>query len=646
MKSNEYMGNILRVNLSTGAMRTESAQPYADYIGGIGVGEKILYDEVKPWMSAYDPGNRLIICTGALSGTPCPGTGRIAAVTKSPLTTGIASGNSGGHFAPALRYAGYEYIVFEGRSPRPVYLYLENGRAQLLDACMLCGKRVWETDDYLTKTHGSNVSTMCIGPAGENLVRFACITVDRHRVIGKCGFGAVMGSKNLKAIAAQGDGAVPVADPEGFLTKLDDIYSRIDGNEDYAGFMAYGPISGVPGKYRVGGFSYRHGQDLNIPYSMVEHGYNAERIRAAYRVCMTSCAGCMVGCQPRYRFTDSAYQGLEMEGAPFNSVVNFGTKLGVENYPFCAQATHLCNDFGMDMDVAGELIGWVMECVEKGLLTPEQLDGMEPHFGDEASSLKLIEKIAYRDGAGAVLAEGVARASLALNPAASYYGIHMKGADQYEVMRPLIGYGLGVAVSTRGACHVLGSPLCESMSFKDPALAEAKFGVKTFNDPRAYEGKPEIVKYYEILHRACSSVGLCLFISDWEEIHLLDCGDIAELLRLVSGREIDAPRLSDAMLRLVYLERMFNYTHAGFTRKDDMPRPRLFEEAARSGPAKGVKLDLDRWNAMLDRYYRLHGCDAETGLPTEETLKKYGLEFAVPDLRRPAQAPGRAFRDD
>lgn len=635
MERQGLMGTLLRVDLTTGRMTEESAEPYRDWVGGIGAASKILYDEVKPGTDAFDPENRLIIACGALSGTPCPGTGRIAAVTKSPVTGGIVSGNSGGGFAPAMRYAGYDYLVFEGAAATPVYLYIKGGRAELRDASFIAGCDVKTANDRLEAVHGRTISTMCIGPAGENRVRFGCITVDRYRVIGKCGFGAVMGSKRLKAIVADGSvGQIPVRDAGAFLAEIDKLYRAIETAPGLQNFLKIGTLCCTPGKYRVGGFSYRHGQDLNISEDMLNkfEGYG---LCDKYRVRMTSCAGCMMGCQNRHRITEGPYAGLEMEGTPFNSIFNFGTKLDIDDYAFCIEATWLCNNLGMDMDSVAEILGWVMECTEKGLMTSEELDGLTMAFGRQDTALELIRKIAYRDGAGDVLAEGAARAALVFRPETDYYASYVKKNELFELVRPLVGYGLGALTSTRGGSHVLGSPVCEAGLFNDEErkLAFSKFGVTTFNDPQAYEGKPEIVYYYESLTRACSSVGLCLMACDWQEIHLLDLDGIAALLNAVDGRGVTGKDLQYRMMALLNLEKVFNYAHAGFTRRDDMPRERLFREAVLSGPARGLTLDRDKWNRMMDHYYDLHGWDRESGLPTAETLTYYGLASAIDQIQ-------------
>lgn len=635
-------GIILRIDLTTGNQRHENTAKYEYWIGGIGIGEKILYDEVKPWMSPYDPGNKIIVSTGALSGTPFPGSGRLAAVTKSPMTMGITSGNAGGEFAAELKYAGFDHIVIDGHSPAPVYLWICDGKAEIRDAHELMGKDAWETDDWLKKQHGENVKTMCIGQAGENMVRFACATVDRHRIFGRCGFGAVMGSKNLKAIAVQGSGGVEIFDEKGFFDALDDMHQRLETREKIKPFLKYGTLACVPGKYDTAGFSYRHSQDLHIPEKMRKL-LEPDTVCEKFRVCKSACFGCAIGCQSRYSITDGPYKGLTMEGTQFNSILNFVSKLDINDFAFCIKATTLCNTWGMDIDVVAEILGWAMECCEKGILDANDFDGLEPKFGDQKVALELIRKMAFRDGVGAVLAEGVARASTAFNLNSKYYAMHIKGNDLYEPLRSAIGYGLGCVVTTRGGSHVLGSPLCESSKISDHEFALKKFGITTYNQPLSFDGKPELVMHYEILTRMCSCIGMCIFASDWQEIHLLGFEEMTNLLNVSSGMKLTVEEFKKRMLALLNLEKVFNYTHAGFDRNDDYPPKRLMEEAVASGPAKGSVLEKERWDKMLDIYYDIHGWSRENGMPTPETLRDLKLDFAIDDLSKKAQAPGHAF---
>ncbi len=638
--------NLVRltsIDLTSGKKTKRETPEYGFFIGGMGVGEEILFNMVDPWCSPFDPGNKIVISSGPASGIGVPGGGRTAAVTKSPITQGIASTNAGGAFAPNMRRAGHDHVVIEGRSTKPVYILLTDGRAEILDAGFLMGKGVWDVDDQLRSIHGNDISTMVIGQAGEKLVRFASIMIDKHRAMARCGFGAVMGSKNLKAIVAKGTGRVKVHDEEALVSLLTDFYGRVDRSESFKKFMRYGTMAGVDGKVRVGGYVYRHFQDLNIPASMHE-AFKPEHITQDYRIGQTTCEGCFVHCQPRYRIKDGPYEGLEMEGTQFNSSLDFGSKLDIEDFAFCIKATAMCNDFGMDIDCIAEIAGWLMECSEKGLISPTDIDGMHYGFKDQANTLKLIEKIALREGIGDLLAEGIAMAAAHFPEPTRYYAAYLKGNALYEPLSSLIAYGLGAVTSTRGGSHVLGSPLCEG-SVKHHELAKRKFyGSSTYNDPLAFEGKAEMVMHTEIVTRACSCLGICIFVSDWQELSLWDETDLADLLYAVSGVRMTGKELGDRMLGLLCLEKLFNYAHAGFTRADDYPPQRLMEESVPSGPAEGSRLDRARWDKLLDSYYEIHGWDKHSSLPAKETLIKLGLGKYADALEKGAKPPGHWFR--
>ncbi|SHJ76844.1 aldehyde:ferredoxin oxidoreductase [Dethiosulfatibacter aminovorans DSM 17477] len=638
----ELVQKIVRIDLTNWKEKIETTEKYSKFISGMGIGEIILYEEVEPWMSPYDPGNKIIISSGPLSGTAFPGTGRTAMVTKSPMTMGMVSSNSGGNFSAKLRFAGFEHIVFEGKSPKPVYIYIKNGKIEFYNASEIVGKTVWETDDFFRGKFGDNVQTLIIGPAGENMVRYASVMVDKHRAFGRCGVGAVMGSKNLKGVVVDGTGPVEIYDEKLFFELLDDMHNRLDRLPSMEKFIKDGTMANVTGKAQFGGYVYKHFQDLSIPKN-IEDNFQPGVIAEKYRVCQSTCYGCIIGCQPRYRITEGPYAGLTMEGTQFNSSLDFGTKLDIDNFGFCIKATALCNDFGMDIDCVAETIGWLMECCEKGIITSDELDGLFPTFGDEETSLKLIRKMAYRDGIGSILSEGVARAATQFDEETKYYAMHIKGNDLYEPLRSLIGYGLGSVTSTRGGSHVLGSPLCESWSIENHELAKEKFGINTYDKPLEYQGKPEMVKYYEIITRISSVMGICLFASDWQDMDMLGIADFIKLLKATTGIDISEEEIIRRMLALLAIEKVFNYTHAGFDRNDDYPPKRLMEEKVPTGFAKGSVLDKERWDKLLDKYYEIHGWNKDTGLPSKETLEELGLGFCIEEVEKKAKAPGHAF---
>ncbi len=633
---------LIRIDLTNRTVKREEINSYDKFMSGMGVGEEILFNEVKPWMSPFDPGNKIIFSSGPASGTITPGSGRTAAVTKSPLTLGIASSNAGGSFSAQMKYAGIDHIVIEGRASEPSYVLIDDGAIELLNASDMIGKGVWEADDYLRAKHGNDIGSAIIGPAGENLVRFASVMIDKHRAMGRCGIGAVMGSKNLKAIAVKGTGSVRLHDEKKFFDIMDDYYDRVDRLPAFQGLMKFGTMACKPSKVRIGGYVYRHFQDIKLPEA-TDRNFDPQLIMEKYRKFQTSCYGCFAGCQPSFELTEGPYKGLIMEGTQFNSSFDFGSKLDIDDFAFCIKATAMCNDFGMDIDCTAEIAGWLMECYEKGLITGSDMDGMEIRFGDQENTLAIIEKMASREGVGNLLAEGIARAATFFPEPTRYYAAHLKGNALYETMSSVIAYGLGAATSTRGGTHVLGAPVCEG-TISNHELAKRKFfGITTYNEPLSFEGKPEMVLHTEIITRLCSCMGICLFASDWQDMDLFSVQDMADLLYAITGVRMTEKDLADRMLGLLCLEKLFNYTHAGYTREDDYPPRRLMVEKVPSGPAKGSVLDKERWDKLLDHYYDIHGWDRLTGLPTKETLEKLGVGFLVGSLENGAKIPGHSF---
>jgi len=629
-----YTGEMLYIDLNSRVIERRSTEKYVDWIGGLGVGVKILYDELKPWITAYDPGNVLVIGTGPLNGTLAPASGRICVHSKSPVTNGVASSNAGGFFAPELKYAGYDHIVIKGKASVPVYLWINDGYVQIREAGHLWGKTTWETDDAIkSELNGPKIQTMSIGPAGENLVRGACIMVNKNRALGRCGLGAVMGSKNLKAIAVRGTGAVNVADRQGFMEAADKARSSYDKSEVIEKFKRLSSICAVPGKIKFGGMPYKNFQDMSIPKEMAD-AFEPEMNIKRHRVIQTACFACPIGCSPHYYIKSGPYAGLKTEGTQFESLADFGCKLGISDFTFCIKATSFCNQYGIDVDPAAEVVAWVMECYEKGLISERDLDGLKPEWGDAGVAIELMRKMVFKEGVGAVLSEGVARAADLMGEKTKYYAMHIKGQDLYEPLRFSIGWSLGTCVSTRGGGHTTGAPVCEINTNIDRDLAKEKYGVDTFDKPLAYQGKPKLVKYYEMLNRLASSLGMCIYAVDWYDIILPGFNEMAEMYNAATGRNLDVKDLQDAALRMLNIERAFNYIHAGFERKDDYPPRRAMEEAVPSEPLKGFRLEKEKWDALLDEYYEMHGWDKKAGLPTRSTLVEMGLDYVADDLEK------------
>jgi aldehyde:ferredoxin oxidoreductase len=631
-----YAGKILRINLTTGSFSIEPTERYArEWLGGSGLAQWILYNEVKPGVEPYDPGNRLIIGAGPLNGTLAPGASRVAADAKSPLTGGVGSSNGDGHFSTELKFAGFDSLVFEGKARKPVYLWIRDDHVELKDALHLRKKTTWETDDVIRYELGDErAQVMCIGPAGENLVRGACIIVNKGRACGRCGLGAVMGSKNLKAIAVRGTGGVKVADPKRFMRAVD--YARSVFEDESEAFRTrYGTPGLTANKQRMCGIPYRNFQDLDLPEESFSRVIDAlERWQQEYRVRMLGYPACPRPCDRYFRIGCGPYSGLECQGIQFETVADYAGKLGVDDPDFLIKINAYCNQLGLDIDNPAGAIGWAMECYQNGILTERDTDGLRLNWGDTAVILELTRRIAYREGFGRILGEGCARAAQWLGKESSYFAMHMKGQDLYEAIRSAIGWGLGTCVSTRGGGHTTGAPAIETSTRANPDIAEKIYGVRTASDPLAFEGKAELVGYSERLHKVNNAMGVCHALTTWSNPSYPGLAELAELYSAATGWETTEEDLKKLTTRILHVEKAFNILHAGFDRKDDYPPERCLKEPIPRGSAAGFRVTREKWNRLLDEYYEMHDWDRATGAPTKAGLQALGLGSIAQDLEK------------
>lgn len=634
-----YSGKILRVNLSNGDIWTEPTSKYErDWVGASGIAIKILYDEIRPWVTPYDPANRLIFGAGPLIGTPAPGANKMSVSTLSAMTGGWASGHSDSYFGGQLRYAGYDLLVIEGRANKPVYLWIHNDEVQIRDASHLWGKTTWETLDTVREEHGDNtLHTVSIGPAGEHMARGGCLIQDKGRAMGRCGTGAVMGSKNLKTIIAKGTGSIKVANPKRFMEAVIRAREMIKNANSLDLLNKYGALFILPRKQEICGVCYKNFQETKMPDEMAE-AIDPRKSCDRYRVSQVSFPGCGVGgCGRTMYFTDGPYAGLKTESCQWEAVSTLQARLAVSEPTFVYKANAFCNQLGLDLDAAGGAIGWAMECYQRGILDEKDTDGLKLEWGDAGVALELMRKIAYREGFGDVLAEGCARASDIIGRDSGYYCLHIKKQDLYENLRASNGWALGCTTSTRGGGHTTGSVAVETVPGMNIEKARKIFGLKPTDNPdkaEEYEGRPQMVKYTEVLTRMCNSLGVCLFNTSWLDLEMVDLPEMVELYSAATGWNItveDAERLA---MRQLNLEKAFNLIHTDFDRKDDMPTPRDLNEPIPTGNLAGWRLDEAKWNQMLDEYYDLHGWDRETSFPRRETLADLGLESVADDLEK------------
>jgi len=625
--SNSLFGSVLKVNLTTGevSIQEKPQELYRHFLGGRGLNQFYLYQLLPTKISPLDPESIIIFGTGLLSGTSVPGATRISIDAKNTFSSGVGSASAAEGFSPALKRAGFETLIVTGKAKKPVYLWIENDVVRIEQATYLWGRTTSETVNGLRSLLGEDVHVACIGPAGENRVRGASVIVNKSRVAAKCGLGAIMGSKNLKAVALRGSRVIQVAKPKEFDLLCKDLTSKITRSGAAKWLSKWGTKS-IRGKNAVCGIAFRHFQDGHLESL---DGID-EQAFAPYEKKRFGCTGCPIACRQIFRIDDGPYAGAEGEAIQGNSVQDIGAKLDIRYAPAIIKATLLCNDLGLDIDTVAESVGWAIECFQKGLLTKRETGNVRLNWGDHETLMKLIHQIAYRLGFGDILAEGVQTASGIIGRGSHEFAASMKGQDLYEDLRIPKGYALGSALSTRGGGHCSGSPIVEFFGHTAGGtpltgeLAKKKWGDRTAVDPAAYEGKAKLVAFHEKLHAVLNSLGVCYFVSISESPDLLDERDFSDLVALATGWDIDAHELMKIGERIHTLERLFNALHAGFDRKNDYPSLRFFREPIKSGPFAGEVMDKKEFDRMLDQNYAIHGWSRQ-GLPELKVLEDLDL---------------------
>ncbi len=628
-------GNTLRVNLTSREIKVEdNSVYYRDFLTSSGYAAKIIYDEVKDWVTPFDPTNKVIFSAGALIGTVAPGACKMNISTIGPMTGGWATGSSDSYVAMELKHAGYDAIIVEGRSHRPCYLYVTDEKVEIRDATALWGKTTWETLDAIREElQDPKLHIISIGPAGENLARGACVIQDRGRGFGRCGTGAVIGSKNLKAIVCKGKKPIQVADPEKFMQVAMRCRKKITDCPETERFRKYGTLGIFQHKQDMGAIPYRNSQESVFPED-TDVTMDPVQVIDKYTVSKQNFPGCPIGCGRHVTIADGPYKGLTAE---FNHWEAFGTIVGrcaVTEPTFMVKVTAYCNEMGIDFNLAGCAIAWAMECYQRGILTKEDTDGMALEWGNEPQILELIRKMSYREGFGNILAEGSKRAADIIGRDSGYYAMHIKGQDLYECLRGSNAWALGATVSTRGGGHTTGTCGYEQAINVDKEKAYQVLGIRNVEDPLSYEGKAEVTYLFEVLHRIDNSTGICHQNTIYNKLDYLVVADIAEMLSAATGIEMSAQDLEDIAQRQINLEKAINARFTDFARKDDLPTPRDQTEPLHAGKMDGWKLDMDKYNGMLDRYYELHGWDKQTGYPKRSTLEKYGIGYVADELER------------
>ncbi len=583
----------------------------------------LLYNHLPPGIDPLSSENILLIGTGLLTGIPALGSGRCDIAAKSPLTGGIGDSNIGGFFAPELRMAGFDHLVITGKAEKPVYLWIHDEEIEILDASYLWGKDTFKTQSLIRSEHGDEeIKSLVIGPAGENLVRFANVRTGMKNSAGRTGMGCVMGSKNLKAIAAKGTLDIEFANPVELLDYCKEMIDMVMKNRYSRAASKWGTLIIYSTTNTTGLIRTR-----NFQLNQLEQGWDLEPEEMdKYTIGMSGCFGCPVSCRHRYVLKEGAFAPIFAEGPEYTSLGAFGTMVDCKSMETILVANHLVNKYGIDTLETGGLIAWAMELYEKGILTEEMTEGLRLEWGNEDVVLELIKKITFREGTLAnILADGFKVAIDKFGEESKYYAIEVKGmSNLHSDERPTPSLALGITTSTRGADHLRGRPAIDLYGLPEDFLEEI-YGGPISSDYRSYDGKPRMVYWQELLYAVTDSLGICKFQTVFLAVHAPKWEEFTKLIKLVSGMEYTVAQLMEIGERIYTLERMFN-NREGFSRKDDRLPERYFKEATPIGlpRIRDRKIDKEKFEKMLDEYYTLYGWD-ENGIPTKETIQKLGL---------------------
>ena len=627
MKSNHpygYSGKILRVDLTTAKITEEVPEEptLRQYLGGTGIGIKYLYEEVSPETQWHQPNNRLIFASGPVGGTPIGGSGCVSIVTKGPLTKGAAAVQANGFLGAFIKFCGFDVVIFQGAAKSLVYLHICDGKAELKDATHLAGKDTWETEEQIKKELGKSerqMSVFGIGPGGENLVKFACIVGDKGHVAAHNGAGAVMGSKKLKAIAVdRGKKRVEVADKDRLSFLAKDMFEKVTTPGSSGGliskFGTTGNIASAKGRLKTGYLPVKNYTTSIFPEWV---DFTREHIDTLFEAKNSRCWACRFNHCRMLKVKEGPYAGYEGEEPEYEQWASFGPVIGQKDPMETFMISNEVDRLGLDANYSGWLIGWLMECYEKKLISKKDLDGVDLSWGNSKAALAMLRKIALRQGVGDILAQGILEAKEHFGPEAGKLAIYTKKGntprshDHRASWRMLLDTcisdtGTDEGFSSQGTPSQVGLP--EDADLFTPEVT-AKIVGGVINRMQLDD-----------------SLVICRFNSNGPGI---DMDYVAELIKAITGWEFSGQEASDAGYRIVNLLRVFNLRH-GLTADLDMPSDR-YGSAPVDGPVQGITIK-PVWRKAVQDFYRILGWDVETSKPLPQTLERLGLESVINDI--------------
>ncbi len=630
-----WAGVILRVDLSNSTIERHLMDEHLckNFVGGRGISAKILFDEVGPEIEPLSPYNKLIFSCGPLSGTSAPSPARFHVTGKSPLTGIMGNSNAGGYFGPAMKRAGFDHIVIGGKAQEPVYLWIDDDKIEIKSARHLWGKNIREAEAQIKEELGDRrVRVAAIGQAGENLVSIANI-IHEERSASRTGMGAVMGSKNLKAVAIRGTKDVQLFDPDGFNRLAKEFQQRIAKSDKYEHFRKNGGSTGTYATDKAGFLAIRNFQQTG-GFEGIEN-FNPKNVAPQFYISNKPCFKCPIGCGKKFKVKEGPYAGEWGNKIEEGAFTPLGPVCGNDNIASVFKMNNMGNQLGLDLIEFASGMAVVMEWYEKGIVTEKDLDGIQLTWGNHEAMAKMMEKVAFRQGVGDVLAEGIVKASKQFGKEAETYVSHSKGMVMGGVdSRIMKGTSLGFATSTRGACHLTALVPVEFPAF--PVMtkeeAEAKFGTAEVMDPSSYKKASPLI-YYQHKSLMCDLFQVCKF--------LLGLGtgtkdfsfdNLYTLFYLATGVKVNEEEMLTVAERVHNVERAYS-CREGLDRKDDRLIGKWADEPVPNGPYKGEMIDSEKWEVMLDEYYRLRGWD-ENGVPKKEKLKELGLDDVADALEQ------------
>ena len=633
---------IAYINLTDRSVKIKSipVEIRKKFLGGRGLNAYLLYNHVPKNCDPLGPENVLLVGAGLLTGTLASASARVDFMAKSPLTGFIGSANVGGFFGPELVFAGFHHLVIKGKADKPVYLWINNGKIEIRDATHLWGKTTTETQWAIRKELGDeDIKCAVIGPAGENLVRFANIMTGIKNAAGRTGMGCVMGSKNLKAIAVRGTMDLKIAYP----------FEALEYNKKFIKSITSAKVSQIQGKLGTpfiwgatncwGGVRTRNFQLNQFEYADPIEPESIDEIatQTIGKYHMVSCYGCAVHCRGQYRIPSGPYAGRYDEGPEYTSLGVFGAMPENRDPSILLTCNHLVNQYGVDNLEIGNLIAWAMELYELGILTDKETEGLELKFGNGEALVEMIHRICNREGwLGNVLADGGIPAAEKIGKNSFDYLIQVKGmGNLHSDERPTPSLALNVATATRGSDHLRSRPAIDLYHLPEKVLRKiystpVKYDGPLSPDHTSYEGKAWMVFWQENCYMAVDCLGICKYHTVFLGVTLPNFEEWPEVIKLNTGLEFTPKEIWDIAERCYNLEKLFNIRE-GFKKDDpvkgDTLNHRYFDEPCLRGAPDviGMKIDRKKFEEMLQEYYQHHGWD-KNGIPTKETLKRLEID--------------------